>query len=82
MRNSRMTTTIQIKTDLWEQLTALAQQQQKHPDQLLEKLVAEYLVIQTDLQLDDAIRLQVQNSGFKESDTIALVNQYRNKKSS
>lgn len=51
-----MTTNIQIDTEFWKEFTTLAQQQHKRPDRLLEKLVAEYLAIQKDLQLDQSIR--------------------------
>lgn len=75
-----MTTTVHIKTDLWKQFATLAQQQKKQPDHLLEKLVAEYLAIQNDLQLDEAIRQQAQQTGYHERDAVELVKQYRQTK--
>ncbi len=75
-----MTTTIQIKTELWQKFTALAQQQRKRPNRLLEKLLAEYLSIQRDLQLDEAIRKQAKSNGNDENDAVELVKRYRQKK--
>ncbi len=49
----------------------------KTTNRLLEKLIAEHLAIQKDLQLDEAIRQQAKKSGFKESDAVDLVKQYR-----
>ena len=70
-----MTATVQLKMDLWSQFTNIAQRQRKRPDRLLEKLIADYLAIQKDLQLDEALRQQTRKSGFKESDEVALVKQ-------
>jgi len=75
-----MTATVQLKMDLWTKFAGLAQRQRKRPDRLLEKLMADYLAIQKDLQLDDAIRQQARKSGFKENDAVALVKQYRQNK--
>ena len=75
-----MTATIQLNSDLWTKFSGLAQQKRKRPDRLLEKLIAEYLAIQKDLQLDDAIRKLAGRSGFKESDAVELVKQYRQTK--
>ena len=72
-----MTTTIQINTELWKKFAALAQQQRKRPNRLLEKLVAEYLEIQRGLQLDEAIRKQAKRSGIDESNAVELVKRYR-----
>ncbi len=77
-----MTATVQLDIKLWNQFSGLAQQKRKRPDRLLEKLIAEYLAIQKDLQLDDAIRQQGRKSGFKESDAVNLVKQYRQTKKS
>lgn len=75
-----MTATVQLNGNLWNQFSGLAQQKRKRPNRLLEKLMAEYLAIQKDLQLDAAIRQQAGRSGFKESDAVALVKQYRKAK--
>jgi predicted transcriptional regulator len=75
-----MTTTVQIKTDLWKQFAALARQQKRQPDYLLEKLVAEYLAIQNDLKLDEAIRQQAKQTGYPERDAVELVKKYRQTK--
>lgn len=75
-----MTTTIQINTELWKKFSAIAQQQRKRPNRLLEKLVSEYLSIQRDLQLDAIIREQAKTSGYDESDAVGLVKRYRQKK--
>lgn len=72
-----MTTAVHIKTDLWQQFADLARQQKRQPNHLLEKLVAEYLAIQNDLQLDEAIRQQAQQTGYHERDAVNLVKQYR-----
>jgi len=75
-----MTATVQLDMDLWNKFTRLAQQKRKRPDRLLEKLITEYLEVQNDLQLDEAIRQQVGKSGFKERDAVALVKQCRQTK--
>lgn len=75
-----MTTTVQINTELWKKFTDLAQQKRKRPNRLLEKLVAEYLSIQKDIQLDEAIRKHAKNSAYDESDAVELVKRYRQKK--
>jgi len=75
-----MTATIQIKMDLWTKFSGLAQQKRKRPNRLLENLIAEYLAVQKDLQLDEAIRQQARRSGFNESDAVELVKQYRQSK--
>ena len=77
-----MTATVQLDVNLWNQFSGLAQQKRKRPNRLLEKLITEYLAIQKDLQLDEAIRQQAGKSGFKESDAVALVKQYRQTKKS
>jgi len=77
-----MTATVQLDVNLWSRFSGLAQQKRKRPNRLLEKLIAEYLAVQKDLQLDEAIRQQVRKSGFKESDAVDLVKQYRQTKSS
>jgi predicted transcriptional regulator len=78
----QMTATVQLDVNLWNQFSGLAQQKRKRPNRLLEKLISEYLAIQKDLQLDEAIRQQVRKSGFKESDAVDLVKQYRQTKKS
>jgi len=60
-----MTATVQLDVNLWNQFSDLAQQKRKRPNRLLEKLISEYLAIQKDLQLDEAIRQQARKSGFK-----------------
>ena len=75
-----MTATVQINVNLWEQFSGLALQKRKRPDRMLEKLIAEYLAIQKNLQLDEAIRQQARKSGFKENDAVELVKSYRQKK--
>ncbi len=75
-----MTATIEINKDLWSSFTLFAQQRRKRPHRLLENLIAEYLAIQKDLQLDDAIRQEATKSGFKESDAVELVRKYRKMK--
>jgi hypothetical protein len=77
-----MTATVQLDVNLWNQFSGLAQQKRKRPNRLLEKLISEYLAIQKDLLLDEAIRQQVRKSGFKESDAVELVKQYRQAKKS
>jgi hypothetical protein len=75
-----MTATVEINKDLWSNFTVLAQHRRKRPNRLLENLIAEYLAIQADLQLDEAIRQQARKSGFKESDAVELVRKYRKTK--
>jgi hypothetical protein len=75
-----MTATVQLDVTLWNQFSGLAQQKRKRPNRLLEKLIVEYLAIQKDLQLDEDIRQQARKSGFKESDAVELVKQYRKTK--
>ena len=75
-----MTATVEINKDLWSNFTLFAQQRRKRPNRLLENLIAEYLAIQADLQLDEAIRQQAGKSGFKESDAVELVRTYRKTK--
>lgn len=75
-----MTTNVQINTELWEKFTALAAQRRKRPNRLLEKLVAEYLSIEKDLQLDEMIGQHARRTVYKESDAVELVKQYRQKK--
>jgi len=77
-----MTATVQLDVNLWSRFSGLAQQKRKRPNRLLEKLIAEYLAVQKDLQVDEAIRQQVRKSGFKESDAVDLVKQYRQTKKS
>ena len=77
-----MTATVQLDLNLWNQFSGLAQKKRKRPDRLLEKLIAEYLAIQKDLQLDEAIQQQARKSGFKESDAVDLAKQYRKAKKS
>ncbi len=77
-----MTATVQLDVNLWKQFSGLAQQKRKRPNRLLERLMAEYLATQKDLQLDEAIRQQARKSGFKESDAVTLVKQYRQAKKS
>lgn len=77
-----MTATVQLDVKLWNQFSGLVQQKRKRPDRLLEKLIAEYLAIQKNLQLDEAIRQQARKSGFKESDALHLVKQNRQAKKS
>jgi len=77
-----MTATVQLDVNLWNRFSGLAQQKRKRPNRLLEKLISEYLAIQKDLQLDEAIRQQVRKSGFKESDAVDLVKQHRQTKKS
>lgn len=61
-----MPATVQLDVNLWNQFSGVAQQKRKRPNRLLEKLIAEYLAIQKDLQLDEAIRQQAGKSGYKE----------------
>jgi hypothetical protein len=75
-----MTATVEINKELWSNFTVFAQQKRKRPNRLLENLIAEYLAIQNDLQLDEAIRQQATKSGFKENDAVELVRQYRKMK--
>lgn len=75
-----MTATVELDKNLWSKFSAVAQQKRKRPDRLLEKLMTDYLTIQKDLQLDEAIRLQARKSGFKEGDAVDLVKRYRQTK--
>ena len=75
-----MTTNVQINTELWEKFTVLAAQRRKRPNRLLEKLVAEYLLIEKDLQLDEMIGQHARRTAYKESDAVELVKRYRQKK--
>ncbi|NUM78177.1 hypothetical protein HUU40_27760 [candidate division KSB1 bacterium] len=75
-----MTATVQLNRELWIKFSGLAQQKRKRPDRLLENLIAEYLLMQKDLQLDEAIRLQARKSGYKEKDAVQLVKRYRQTK--
>ncbi len=75
-----MTTSVKIDSKLWKKFTTLAQQRRTRPNRLLENLVAEYLSIDKDLQLDDAISQQAKLNGFGESDAVELVKRYRQKK--
>ena len=74
-----MTTSVQINTELWQKFTAMAQQQRKRPSRLLENLLGEYLAIQRDLQLDEAIQEQAKRSGYQETNAIEVVKRYRQK---
>jgi hypothetical protein len=65
---------------LWTKFSGLAQEKRKRPNRLLEKIIAEYLAIQQDLQLDEAIRQQVRKSGFKENDAVEFVRNSRKTK--
>lgn len=71
-----MTATVQLNRELWIKFSGLARQKRKRPDRLLENLIAEYLLMQKDLQLDEAIRLQARKSGYKEKDAVQLVKRY------
>jgi predicted transcriptional regulator len=75
-----MMTTVQINSELWKKFSVLAQQKRKRPELLLENLLAEYLAIQKDLQLDDAIREQARPSGLKENNAVELVKLLRQKR--
>lgn len=75
-----MTATVQLNRELWIKFSGLAQQKRKRSDRLLENLIAEYLLMQKDLQLDEAIRLQARKSGYKEKDAVQLVKRYRQTK--
>ena len=77
-----MAATVELEVTLWNQFSGLAREKRKRPNRLLEKLIAEYLAIQKDLQLDEAIRRQAGKNGFRESDAVALVKQYRQAKKS
>jgi predicted transcriptional regulator len=73
----QMTATVQINVDLWAKFSGMAQKKRKRPNRLLEKVITEYLAIQQDLQLDEAIRQQARKSGFKENDAVEFVRNYR-----
>jgi predicted transcriptional regulator len=79
-RGKQMTATVQHDNNLWKQFSGLAQQKRKRPDRLLERLIAEYLAVQKDLQLDETIRQQARKSGLKESDAVEVVKRYRQTK--
>jgi hypothetical protein len=75
-----MTAMVQINMNLWEQFSGFAQHKRKRPDRLLEQLIAEYLAIQNDMKLDDAIRQQARKSGIKENNAVDVVKHYRQTK--
>ena len=75
-----MQTAIHINSELWQQFSALAQQRRERPNRLLEELVGEYLTIQNELQLDEAIRDQAGKSSYTEDDAVDLVKRFRQKR--
>lgn len=77
-----MVAMVELNVNLWNQFSGLAREKQKRPNRLMEKLIAEYLAIQKDLQLDEAIRRQAPKNGFRKSDAVALVKQHRQAKKS
>ena len=75
-----MTLEALIRSELWANFETHARKEKKQPIDLLAELVREHLEIAEDIALTKAIRRQALKSGYKESDAVRIVREYRAEK--
>lgn len=69
-----------IQSDLWREFEQQVRSKRKRPAKVLEELLREYLEIQEDIALTEAMRRDARKSGYKEADAVKIVREYRNEK--
>ena len=69
-----------IQSDLWREFEEYARSKRKQPATLLAEMMRERLEIQKDLELDEEMRRAALKSGYKPSDAVRLVREYRAEK--
>jgi hypothetical protein len=69
-----------IQSDLWQEFERQVRAKRKRPAKVLAELMREYLEIQEDIALTEAMRRDVQKSAYKEKDAVKIVREYRNEK--
>ena len=69
-----------MQSDLWREFEEYARAKRKQPATLLAEMVRERLEIQKDLELDEEMHRDALKSGYKASDAVRLVREYRAEK--
>jgi len=68
------------ESTLWSEFQAAAKKRRKNPVRLLTDYMRECLEIWEDQKLDEEIRRDVNRSGYREEDSIAIVRRHRSTK--
>ncbi|HEV8367701.1 MAG TPA: hypothetical protein VGQ39_07110 [Pyrinomonadaceae bacterium] len=69
-----------IKSELWQEFERKVRSKRRQPAKVLAELLREYLEIQEDIALTEAMRRSARKSGYRESDAVKIVREYRNEK--
>jgi hypothetical protein len=75
-----MTLDTLIQSKLWREFEHYARSKRKQPAKLLAEIIRERLEIAEDVALNEAIRRDVQKSGYRESDAVKIVREHRAEK--
>ena len=68
---------IEVNEALWAKLSAAARRAGRTPENVLRGLIREFLETEDDRRLDVALAKDVQSSGYREEDSVRLVQEYR-----
>ena len=69
-----------VKSELWQEFERQVRAKRKQPTKVLQELLREYLEIQEDIALTEAMRRQARKSGYRESNAVKIVREYRDEK--
>jgi hypothetical protein len=65
---------------LWERFQKAAQRKRRNPQRLLTDYMRECLESWEDQQADEEIRSDIQRSGYREEEAVAIIQRYRREK--
>ncbi len=71
---------IMLDPAIWEEFQKQAKRRRRNPITLITEWMREQMEIWEDEQLDNAIRRDVQSSGYTEDDAVEIVRRYRREK--
>jgi hypothetical protein len=66
-----------ITPSVWRKFEKVARRGKRDPKRVVSKLIREWLEIEEDRQLFEAMRKAAQKSGLQEEDAVEIVRQYR-----
>jgi hypothetical protein len=75
-----MTLETLIRSELWASFEKQARKRKKQPSDVLAEILREYLQIAEDVALNGAIARDARKSGYKETDAVKIVREYRAEK--
>jgi predicted transcriptional regulator len=68
---------IEIDDALWASLSTAARRERRTPETVIRGLIQDFLEIELDRKVDEAIGKDVRRSGYEEKDAVRLVREYR-----